>query len=69
MDIYDIASEIECRDRELAIEFHRKSDQSLIPVGSCYFCESIISDGMVFCDSDCRNDFELEKKARLRAGR
>lgn len=68
MDIYDMASEREDRDRELAIDFHRKSNQSLLPVGSCYFCESIISDGRLFCDKDCCNDWEREKKAKERAG-
>ena len=31
-DIYDQASDLEEQDRNLAIEFHRKSDQSLIIV-------------------------------------
>lgn len=71
-DIYDQASDLEEQDRNLAIEYHRKANKSLLPVGSCYFCDSILRDGELFCTDngkiECRDDYERVEKARERNG-
>lgn len=36
----------------------------LIPVGACYNCETIIGGGKIFCDSECREDFEVRRKQK-----
>lgn len=32
----------------------------LIPCGQCYNCESVIREGWIYCDMDCRNDHEKQ---------
>lgn len=66
MDIFDKASEREQQDRELALNTQRDRAvrDTLIPTGRCYFCEGDISAGRLFCDGDCRDDFERERKRR-----
>lgn len=66
-DIYDQASEQEQQDRDLAIAAQRKRT-NLLPTGSCYFCDSLLRDGVLFCDADCRTDYERTEKARIRNG-
>lgn len=36
--------------------------------GRCYFCEEQVPDARLFCDADCRDDYEREEAARRRAG-
>ena len=57
-DIVDDAQAVE--ELELAINLSkaRRPRVTLIACGSCYNCESIVPDGHLFCDSDCRDDFE-----------
>ena len=65
-DIFDRASDAEERDRELALKTQRARAErdKLIPTGRCYFCEGDIPAGRLFCDGDCRDDFEREQKRR-----
>jgi hypothetical protein len=65
-DIYEQASEAEERDRALALKTQkeRAARTALIQIGRCYFCEADVGVGRLFCDSDCRDDFELEQKRR-----
>jgi predicted nucleic acid-binding Zn ribbon protein len=37
--------------------------------GRCHFCDEPVPHAQLFCDVDCREDFEKEQAARLRAGR
>lgn len=37
--------------------------------GRCHFCDESVPDALLFCDSDCRDDFERELAAQRRAGR
>jgi len=67
-DIYDQASDREEQDRNLAIEHHRKANKSLLPVGSCYFCDSAINESRIFCDKECADDWEMEQSAKKRNG-
>jgi len=65
-DIYEQASEAEERDRALALKTQkeRAAREALIPTGRCYFCEEDVGIGRLFCDGDCRDDFEREQKRR-----
>lgn len=58
-DIADRAGEIEELNTGIAIK-QRKSELKFI--GVCYNCSDSIKSG-VFCDADCRDDFE--KRERL----
>jgi hypothetical protein len=67
-DEADIATEIIELSRMAAIEACRR--QPALPAkGSCWFCDEALPPQQKFCDSDCASDYELERAARMRAGR
>lgn len=69
MDIYDQATVIEERDRELAIKAAReRSKHTERFTGHCLNCNEQITVGR-FCDADCRDDWELLQNARIRGNR
>ena len=35
----------------------------------CHFCQEPIASALLFCDVDCRDDYEREQAALRRAGR
>lgn len=37
--------------------------------GHCLFCDESVQVGALFCDLDCRDDYEKEQTALRRAGR
>lgn len=55
------------KDLQLAME-HARSAPGMRGHGCCHFCEEPVTDDALFCDRDCRDDFEREEAARLRAG-
>lgn len=71
MDDIERGQEREQLDRELAI-FNQRKRTNLLPVGSCYFCDSILRDGVLFCTdngkSECRDDWDREQAAKKRNG-
>jgi hypothetical protein len=40
----------------------------LSPVGRCYNCDTALRGALLFCDADCTEDFEAERRARARSG-
>jgi hypothetical protein len=38
------------------------------PIGHCYFCDQTVERGLLFCDADCREDYEKEASAEIRRG-
>lgn len=36
--------------------------------GHCHFCDKQIAHGMLFCNADCRNDYDKERARLRRAG-
>lgn len=40
----------------------------MMGTGRCWFCDEVIKPDLLFCDRDCRDDFERERAARVRAG-
>lgn len=57
-DIVDDAQAVE--ELELAINLSkaRRPRVTLIACGSCYNCDAITPDGALFCDADCRDDYQ-----------
>ena len=71
-DPIDQASEVEQRDRDLAISVARQKAQKamLPPIGICYNCHEPVADGERFCPGpDCRDDHTYRRNAARRAGR
>ena len=61
-DIYDQATDHEMRDRELALQNVRAiagTMPTLTANGKCYNCAEVVGIGATFCDSDCRDDWQL----------
>lgn len=65
-DVFDQASDREEQDRQLCIGMARRVVQELPAVGRCHWCEEIVAPGHKFCDSDCRDGWERDKKLRER---
>lgn len=56
-DVLDIASAIETRERE-AMLARARNHPSMPAVGACYNCGEGIGPRLLFCDRDCRDDFQ-----------
>ena len=41
----------------------QKKTTALMPVGECYNCDEVIATDKVFCDADCRDDYDKRKRA------
>ena len=61
-----IESQIECGIAHARFLLARNS---LVPCGTCYWCGTGLHAGDLFCDADCRNDYEQDKKMRQIKGR
>lgn len=59
-DVYDMATEREEFDRNVAL---RNKKPELPHTGVCHWCEARIDHG-VFCDADCRTDYERAERAK-----
>ncbi|MBD4209941.1 hypothetical protein GUH47_29060, partial [Xanthomonas citri pv. citri] len=73
MDELDRASELEARERDFGVQAAQRAatDQkttrrSLLPVGSCYYCDSAVNANHLFCDQDCAEDYAAEEAAKVR---
>ena len=52
---------------EFFVENSRKLRKPiLLSCGACWNCETPISDGRLFCDSTCREDYEMIEAAKIR---
>lgn len=67
-DIFDAASEDEDWQREHLIAIARAKNKPIIETGHCIYCDESIQKGR-FCDSECREDYELEQKMKRIAGK
>ena len=47
----------------------KASARELFPVGSCYYCDCTVGHGQLFCDTLCRDDYQMEQVALARNGR
>lgn len=41
----------------------------LAPKSACYYCDEELVNPKLFCDADCRDDYELLRTAKERSGR
>ena len=41
----------------------------LVANGCCHFCDEALAPAQLFCDVDCRDDYDKEQAAKARAGR
>ena len=48
---------------------HARGGVRMRCTGACRFCDEPVAPDTLFCDRDCRDDFERERAARVRAGR
>ncbi|MDX8124950.1 hypothetical protein SKZ59_24540 [Janthinobacterium sp. GMG2] len=42
---------------------------ALAPHGGCHYCDEALAPALLFCDVDCRDDYDKELAAKARAGR
>ena len=61
MDDSDRATEREEIDRADAMRYRKPAPSAC---GACHNCNEPLHVGMVFCCSDCRDDFQLREKMR-----
>jgi hypothetical protein len=65
-DEIDIANDRAQQDLDLALSCARRHEPALPPTGWCYNCAELLNDDRLFCDRDCRDDYEhrLARNAR-----
>lgn len=62
-DITDLATDRELAATARALEAARRPQPAAIqPTGHCHNCGEVI-EGALFCDVDCRDDWQLRQKA------
>ncbi|MDN2678480.1 hypothetical protein [Janthinobacterium sp. SUN033] len=42
---------------------------ALVAQGCCHYCDEPLAPALLFCDADCRDDYDKEQAAKARAGR
>ncbi|GBL46262.1 hypothetical protein SFMTTN_2075 [Sulfuriferula multivorans] len=57
MDIFDRAQEVEEKERAACLDWARNRP-SMLPSGHCYNCDEDLAAGKLFCDADCRDDYQ-----------
>lgn len=65
-DIIDHASDREQIDRDRAIDAARSMPPAAKANGHCLWCNTGLSLGKRWCDSECREDWELNQESRRR---
>lgn len=58
---------------EMRLQAHIESTRRLAahglqPVGECYNCLEPVGEGRVFCDAECREDYDRRDTVRRRTG-
>lgn len=61
-DFADLAAEREQIDTARAIEAARLPRPTLQPRGSCHNCDAQLDAVALFCDADCRDDWQLRTR-------
>lgn len=71
MDKWDRAQENEDLVTEGTIRgIRNKANQSsLLFCGFCYYCDEVLRSPHIFCNAECRDDFEREQRLRTMAGK
>ncbi len=70
MDLSDMAQKAVDDLTDSAVKAIRsQAGTKLLFCGSCYFCTTPVHSPHLFCDLDCRDDWEYEQRLRKREGR
>lgn len=71
MDEFDRAQEIEERDRALCVfaALHPPKTDHIEPVGRCHNCGEELPPGALFCDAECRADYEKRQRMKRITGK
>ncbi|PFH10878.1 hypothetical protein BCF11_3312 [Collimonas sp. PA-H2] len=67
-DVADRAEWRIAKDIEVAMAHARRIPQ-LEADGRCHYCDDDVAHGRLFCNTDCRDDYQKEQEALRRAGR
>lgn len=51
------------------IEVKDPKTKKLVQKHVCHFCDELVADNERFCDEGCRDDWEKERQAKIRAGK
>lgn len=68
-DVIDEAQATEGLFLAVALRNARAAGEGLKPVGRCYYCDGFLVAGRLFCDADCRDDWQRERAAKQRSGK
>ncbi len=64
-DQLDQASDLEELQRQQSIAAHlATTDQRMKSTGQCHNCQEELQGDTLFCDSDCRDDYDKRTRAR-----
>lgn len=56
-------------DGQIAIAREKAAKvRALVPCNACFYCNSYVDDGFVFCDKDCQADYTHEKQRKKELG-
>lgn len=67
-NVSDMATAREALDRDAALASIRDR-KPLAHTGRCHYCDEVVGDEQVFCDIECSRAWDLEQRARQRAGK
>lgn len=63
-DIVDKANDLVTMSEELALKEIRSQKPEAVYTGECLFCAEVLEPPMRWCDAECRDGWEKEKKRR-----
>jgi hypothetical protein len=63
------ARDAQAAEAALAEVRYQASRTGLAYTGHCHYCGAITGGGRRFCDADCRDDYDQEKKMQAIKGR
>ena len=72
-EIVSVNDEADRSDEKIAAAIEDGIDRvrrqaALFYTGECHYCCEPVKEPYRFCDSDCRDDYDAEQKARRRCG-
>lgn len=68
MDIIDQANDV--AQQMLDAQRSKRVHDKLLAMGCCHYCSELLPKvGQLFCDSECRESFEMEDRLRKQAGK
>jgi hypothetical protein len=55
-------------EQSLEVALRNRQRSNLKSIGRCWFCEEGLSESLLFCSADCRDDYERLEAAKKRNG-